>query len=94
MVPVYRHRYQHNPPRMGTIMRRFILPVLLLGLVAGMGCQRKHIGGMNDVYHHPDNTQVNLGSGNPYRATGAPIHGTAVPEKMPAPIPVDEKKGK
>jgi hypothetical protein len=80
---------------MGTIMRRFIAPVLLLGVMAaGLGCQRKHVGGMNDVYHHPDNAQLNLGAGNPYRASGAPIHGTPVPEKMPAPIPVDDKKGK
>ncbi len=72
-------------------MRRFVAPVLLVGaLVAGLGC--RHVGGMNDVYHHPDNAQLNTGGGNPYRPTGGPILGTAVPEKMPAPIPVPVEK--
>lgn len=77
-------------------MRRLVAPVLFLAVVAaGFGCNRAHVRGMNDVYHHPDNAQVNTGHGNPYHATGAPIAGAAVPEKMPAPIPVpDEKKGK
>lgn len=75
-------------------MRRFVALLLMVGaMAAGLGC--RHVGGMNDVYHHPDNAHVNTGSGNPYHATGAPVLGTAVPEKMPAPIPVpDDKKGK
>lgn len=77
-------------------MRRIVAPVLLLGaMAAGLGCQRAHVGGMSDVYHHPDNAIVNTGHGNPYRATGAPILPAAVPEKMPAPIPVpNDKTGK
>ncbi len=75
-------------------MRRLMVLFVLLGaMAAGLGC--RHVGGMNDVYHHPDNAIVNTGSGNPYRATGAPIPSEAVPEKMPAPIPVpDANPGK
>ena len=68
-------------------MRRFVAPALCLGFLAtGLGCQ--HVGGMNDVYHHPDNAVINTGNGNPYHVSGTPITGTPVPEKMPAPIPV------
>ncbi len=75
-------------------MRRFVAPALLLGLLAtGLGCQRAHIGGMNDVYHHPDNAIVNTGNGNPYHVSGQPITGGVVPEKMPAPLPVPVPAG-
>ncbi len=71
-------------------MRRLVAPAFLLGLLAAsLGCH--HVGGKNDVYHHPDNAVINMGTGNPYHPTGQPITGTAVPEKMPAPIVVDPK---
>lgn len=76
-------------------MRRIVAPALLLAAAAaGFGCQHRnsHIGGMNDVYHHPDNAVINTGNGNPYHANPVPITGPAVPEKMPAPLPVEEKK--
>ncbi len=74
-------------------MRRFVVLTLLAGVAAaGVGCQRAHVAGMSDVYHHPDNAVINTGHGNPYRPTGGPIYNAAVPEKMPAPLPGDAPK--
>jgi hypothetical protein len=62
-------------------MRRFAVGSAVLGVfAAALGCQ--HIGGMNDVYHHPDNAIINTGNGNPYHTTGSPILSVSTPPSV------------
>lgn len=70
---------------MGIPMRRIVALAVALGLfAAGLGC--KHVAGTCDCNNNPDNTVITP-PGQPYPASGGPIHGTPVPEKMPAPVP-------
>ena len=69
-------------------MRSFALTLLAGVLLAGVGC--KHVAGICDCAHHPDNAVIQAPS-NPYAAAGQPITGTTVPEKMAAPTGTPEK---
>jgi hypothetical protein len=63
--------------------RATVLAVCFAAMVGTVGC--KHVAGVCDCAHDPANAQLNTGGGNPYPTVGAPIHGVATPEKMPAP---------
>jgi hypothetical protein len=72
-------------------MRRFVAGAAVVGVfAAALGCQ--HVAGMNDVYHHPDNTIINSGGGNPYHTTGGTIYPSGyVPPAAAETKPMDEK---
>jgi hypothetical protein len=65
-------------------MKRICHAALFVGLcaVAGLGC--KHVAGKCDCYHHADNNDPPA-AGQPYHQIGAPVGGTAVPEKLGTP---------
>jgi hypothetical protein len=70
---------------MGLLMRRIVALAAVFGsFAAGLGC--KHVGGTCDCGHDPAQAVITPPS-QPYPATGQPIPGTPVPEKMPAPAP-------
>jgi hypothetical protein len=75
-----------STPMDGPVMRRILVAISAVSFVAaGLGC--KHVGGKCDCYNHPDNAEVTAGGGGqPYPTLGAPIGGTAMPEKLAAPV--------